>query len=417
MFDRLRRKTNAQRKPADSESVISAPATENAQQVNFYGRQLTFERESMALEMGQPPAYLTRVDVVLMRCVAPVHQPGEDQVKECGGVIQMYVNFRPVAYICPWCFGIYIYPDPKSELPGDADGELIYQASDSLFYYGLYAEHPAREHLHGTILRATKGNGLLVAHPIKPNSWTDSEMPLGRFLFAPASVPEQDLRKMERSARQISFSIVERAAQYYEQGDNMTVVALADRATAIDPTFAIPYRLIGDALDELDCSEAAIDYYGKALAIDPNQSEVVGNMANAFAKLGRGQDAEHYFREALRISPNSAEARAGLAYQLLNRGLVDDAAHELSAACRLKPDSPEYAFNLGSTYFRAGHYQEALSAFRESMRLAPLDPDVHHAIGEVMFATGRWSEAVTAWRTGARFGSTASQKRLREIDA
>ena len=71
------------------------------QQVEFYGRQLEFERGMFAMEPGLLPPFETGVEMVIMRCLAPILKPGSNRLQECAQPFQMYVNFRPGADICP----------------------------------------------------------------------------------------------------------------------------------------------------------------------------------------------------------------------------------------------------------------------------------------------------------------------------
>jgi serine/threonine protein kinase/TolB-like protein len=160
-------------------------------------------------------------------------------------------------------------------------------------------------------------------------------------------------------------------------GDSKTALTLFERATTLDPYFALAYAGVADASTRIFFGvdndsiyeEKAFVALEKALALDPNLAEAYVIRANLSWNIANGFPHEKAFREhqrALAINPNLANAHASLAGHIIHIGLLDRAMDELQAALRLDPDNRFAEMRVARIYWYQQRYELALALYEKS---------------------------------------------------
>ena len=166
--------------------------------------------------------------------------------------------------------------------------------------------------------------------------------------------------------------------------DTEKAIALLEKATALDPSFAQAFSAQARAYREdaayfsgepEQLRERAFVSLEKALLIDPNLAD---------AHLTRGfllwTPERHFAHEtamkechrALELDPNLDEAHHLLGNVLLHIGLFDKALAELREAVVLNPDNVPAQFHLAVAEEFVGNYTEALKGFERTDGFANL---------------------------------------------
>ncbi len=150
----------------------------------------------------------------------------------------------------------------------------------------------------------------------------------------------------------------------------------AERAIALDPTYAAPLGTLGFAHSvearhgfspsRADSLRAARDAARRALELEPYNPEAYAVLGFADAIEGNLDAAIGLFRTALEQNPNHADVAARLSITLTFNGQIDEAVRVGEQAIRLNPQYPGwYAGNLGFALRMAGRFDEAEARFRE----------------------------------------------------
>jgi TolB-like protein/Tfp pilus assembly protein PilF len=153
------------------------------------------------------------------------------------------------------------------------------------------------------------------------------------------------------------------------------------KAIALDPTFALAYSSLADALSlqvsysgksEDSALEKADGAAVHALTLDPELSE--GWAARGGIALHRNQleEAEQYLQRAIDLNPNYATAHHWLTQVMRVRGGREE--QELSHAKRasqLDPLSPAVRANLGNTLEGLGRFDEAALEYQHAFEKHP----------------------------------------------
>ncbi len=107
-----------------------------------------------------------------------------------------------------------------------------------------------------------------------------------------------------------------RAVQAFLDGDAATALALAERAIALDPSFAPVYDLAGAVLTALDQPDRARRMFERSLTFDAHDSTAYTNLGVLALDAGHRDEAASRFAEALWLNAADATARQGLSRAL-----------------------------------------------------------------------------------------------------
>ncbi len=155
--------------------------------------------------------------------------------------------------------------------------------------------------------------------------------------------------------------------------------ALADfqRATELDPDYALAYAGLADAialrgsllymaLPPAEVMPKARDAAHRALQLDAGSAEAHATLGWIALVYDWDWDASRReFERAIELNPNYAQAHHRYAFYLAAMGRADRAVSEMERARDLDPLSLSVNANLGWVLFCAGRYDDAVRALRK----------------------------------------------------
>jgi len=141
---------------------------------------------------------------------------------------------------------------------------------------------------------------------------------------------------------------------------------------------------MGNALQDLDALEEAIDAYGKALSIKPNYAEASYNIGNALTEQEKLSEATDAYRKAIAINPNHTEAYYNMGNALKEQGKLDEAIKAFKKALAIKPDFAEAYNNMGNILQEQGELEEAINAFKEVLTIKPDHAEAYQNTSELL---------------------------------
>ena len=127
----------------------------------------------------------------------------------------------------------------------------------------------------------------------------------------------------------------------------------------------------GYILGESGKSEAALQFYRRAIGLKLDLPAAWSNMGKLLFEQGRYAEALDAFEAALALRPGDADlwnSRAGALRQL---GRLDESAEAAREALRLRPNFAEAALNLGNALLKLDRVAEALEAYRLASSIKP----------------------------------------------
>ena len=181
--------------------------------------------------------------------------------------------------------------------------------------------------------------------------------------------------------------------------ENMEMaIAMFDRATTLDPSYALAHAGVASASAILFFNQPDKKYeersyvaLQKALNLDPNLARayvIRGNLAWTLPNGFPHDRAIKDFRRALEIDPNLAIAHRVLGALLVHLGLLDQAMAELQTTLRLEPNDPGAPPRIARIYWFQQKYELALAEFQKAN-----NPGFAWEMGLTLWHLGRKDEA------------------------
>jgi adenylate cyclase len=158
-------------------------------------------------------------------------------------------------------------------------------------------------------------------------------------------------------------------------------IGLLQRATALDPEFAIAHAYLSLQLafsymmrmdvGEENLMELSMESLEKALQLDTHDSTVLGYTGCALSDMGQRQRGLDLLQRAVENDPSNAQAWVAYGASLLGAGRASDGVEKLKYGIRISPLDDRLAFwgtVLAFALFRAGKPDEAIDEARRACR-------------------------------------------------
>ncbi len=191
------------------------------------------------------------------------------------------------------------------------------------------------------------------------------------------------------------------------KGGMQTAMRFFQQAKEMDPSFALPYSGLADALGVLAFygylppnegfpkSKAAAE---AALRIDNTIAEAHASLA--FAKTFYDWDwtgGERSFSKALQLEPNYATARWWNASAILVMGRPEDSDRELQLALKAEPLSAIITGGAAFHSYLRRQFEKGLEQARRSLELDPAFGPSHAFQGWCLLELGHFEDAAAEW--------------------
>ena len=202
---------------------------------------------------------------------------------------------------------------------------------------------------------------------------------------------------------------------------------LSEEAIALDPEYAAPYAVIGNAhLMDLrfgvskspkESIEKAVGFCKKSLSLDESNLTAIGTLSFCYSTIRNHDEAIRIAEQGVAKMPGAAAAYASLGRVLVFAGRHSEAIESLKLAIRMDPYPPTYYFfHLGDAYFLKGEYEEAIIAYRKAANISPNSLLPHIGLAAVYGTQGQEaearSEAEKILKIYPKYSLEASKKRL-----
>lgn len=186
-------------------------------------------------------------------------------------------------------------------------------------------------------------------------------------------IPRQQPVSSPAKQRHADEALLDRAQQYYRQGDYATALKEC-RRLLMRPLLASRAQLLIGVIQYLQDDFTAAEATLRALAKKPASAEVWFNLALVLAARSKHDEAETAYRKTLAMNPGQAQAWNNLG-NLLRRG--HDAARRQEAmrcyqqALQIQPGYVRAHTNLGLAYADIKDRENAELHYRKALELEP----------------------------------------------
>ncbi|MDJ0746695.1 MAG: tetratricopeptide repeat protein [Xenococcaceae cyanobacterium MO_167.B27] len=147
--------------------------------------------------------------------------------------------------------------------------------------------------------------------------------------------------------------------------------------------------------------DLAISYYQKAIKLNPNFAGAYRNLARALTKAGKSEAATEYWLRAIELEAQGVKADEylQLGSNLIQQGKVKSAVNCYRRAIQLQPGLVEPYLKLGELFSHLEQYSQAEACYQQGLKNHPQNPQLHHALGLALANQQNWEGAIANYKT------------------
>jgi tetratricopeptide (TPR) repeat protein len=185
------------------------------------------------------------------------------------------------------------------------------------------------------------------------------------------------------------------------QDGNEAAVEFLSRAIEADPQFVAAQYALGVVHQNLGNRWKAAAQFRASAQLDPTYAEPYKALGDLYLTAPRRlfEEAIKAYAKAIELRPFFAEAHVGLGDALAAKGDVDPAVAAYQKGLEFNPMNSKVHVSLGKIYYsEKGLYYESVTAYKKAIELDPTFLDARMGLAEVYEDKGLYKEAIEEYR-------------------
>ncbi len=179
--------------------------------------------------------------------------------------------------------------------------------------------------------------------------------------------------------------------------DWMRALDAFDKAIMLKEDYDVPWRLKGNALDEMGYHEQALECYKHALDLKGDSDETWFSLGNSLFSLGRYAEEIECYDRALQYNPTLQKALINKGSTLHRLGRYKEALEAYDAVLKINYRLEKVHNNRGATLHSLGQLSDALAAYNRAIELKHDYVEAWMNKGSLLYEQGRFPEAFDAF--------------------
>ena len=151
--------------------------------------------------------------------------------------------------------------------------------------------------------------------------------------------------------------------------------------------------MLGNALEDTDDANQALELYQRAIQMDPDRPELLVRLARCFLALERPEAAIAALKSASDRNRDDVLLQRTLGEAYIQSGLWDDALLSLEQAAGHSTGDPQIARLVAHAAHKGDQPGRAIETLLQATRLSPNDASLHVDLGRSYCKAQQWQEA------------------------
>lgn len=209
--------------------------------------------------------------------------------------------------------------------------------------------------------------------------------------------------------------MVNQVANYVDIGALEEARAMAERAIALDSTFALAFHNLGYVYERSGEQEKAIKAYFKAMELNPGYGKTYYNLGSISLSREDYPATEQYWLQfAERQNEPTAFIWSNLGAVAEMQRKTEAARSYLEKALEIDPDFANAYYNLGEHHLHTGEISAARAAIAKYREKAPSESDAYYLLAAVELKAGNAALAMQHLKTAFKQGFKSADQILAE---
>ena len=216
--------------------------------------------------------------------------------------------------------------------------------------------------------------------------------------------PQQQARLgRQRKVAPDAYDAYLRGWYSFNRAQYQTAASYFERATRLDPNFALAYALLGEAdsmasfSQDLPATDRALAAAAKARELDDTLAEVHALAGDALFMKWEWESGLAEYRRAAELEPSSVDAARHYAIGLHAQRQWEAAERELNRILHIDPASPLLNYQMLLLLVDMHRYEPALDQFHRLIELDPSSANAYSEASRIYSALGREPDAISAF--------------------
>jgi tetratricopeptide (TPR) repeat protein len=252
--------------------------------------------------------------------------------------------------------------------------------------------------------------GALDTFAVADGQFLDRMRPLPAAYLKATKVPATDV-ELARAQKWAAPTTQLRAYEFYVRGRQAAyrgtqeasdaAVDFLSRAMEADPQFVAAQYALGVVHLNLGNRWKAAAQFRASAQLDPTYADPYKALGDLYLTAPRRlfEEAIKAYAKAIELRPFYAEAYVGLGDALAAKGDVDPAVAAYQKGLEFNPMNVKVHVSLGKIYYaEKGLYYESVTAYKRAIDLDPTSPDARMGLAEVYEDKGLYKEAIEEYR-------------------
>jgi tetratricopeptide (TPR) repeat protein len=252
--------------------------------------------------------------------------------------------------------------------------------------------------------------GALDTFAVAEGQLLDRLRPLPAAYLKALKAPASDV-ELARAQKWAAPTSVPRAYELYVRGRHASyrgtqdaseaAVEFLSRAIEADPQFVAAQYALGVVHQNLGNRWKAAAQFRASAQLDPTYAEPYKALGDLYLTAPRRlfEEAIKAYAKAIELRPFYAEAHVGLGDALAAKGEVDPAVTAYQKGLEYNPMNAKVHVSLGKIYYsEKGLYYESVTAYKKAIDLDPGYLDARMGLAEVYEDKGLYKEAIEEYR-------------------